>query len=109
MRQTDDVTEERTILQLAVERVGVHRGALAAASIAQWVLATEALGYVPSLHEYAKYWAVSDRTGERHGSRARAVLGDDWRTVVEQLTRYLVDERSPRAVIELVPRNLVTA
>ena len=94
----------RTVLELATRRLGVHRGALAAAHIAQWAIVTAELGHVPTTVEYSEWWAVDERTGWRHRASCRDVLGDDWQTVVQQIAGVIAAKqaRSPRAVMGLV-------
>jgi hypothetical protein len=94
-----------SILQLSTATLGVHRGAFAAAHIVQWIIATNELGHVPSGREYGEFWAVDDRTSWRHAADAKAVLGDDWRKLVETFSTR-VDEiagrsRSPRKLMAL--------
>ncbi|HEY8773078.1 MAG TPA: hypothetical protein VIM05_00795 [Gaiellaceae bacterium] len=90
-----------TVLEVCVARLGVHRGALAAANVAQWAMATRDLGHVPTTVEYAEYWSISERNGWLHRSRIRAALGDEWPVVVEKLAAYVGDIRSPRAAMKL--------
>lgn len=85
-----------------MRRLGVHKGALAAANVAQWALATYDLGHVPTVVEYAEYWAIAERTGWLHGKRAADVFGkDEWRSVVEAVAAEITQRRSPRAVMAL--------
>lgn len=95
-----------TVLDVCTERLGVHRGAIAAARVAQWALATADLGHVPTTVEYANWWAVTERTGWNHRSACRDVFGDDWPDVVEFVARQIGDRRSPREVMRL---DVVTA
>jgi hypothetical protein len=89
-----------TVLEVCVRRLGVHRGAVAAANVAQWALAADSLGHFPTTVEYAEWWAISERTAWRHRARCHSALGDDWQNVVESIARE-IDERSPRAVMKL--------
>ena len=75
----------RTILQACTRVRGVHKGALTAAHVAQYAIATAELGEVPGTARYADYWAIDERTGWRHREGIREVFGDDWRAVVEQV------------------------
>jgi len=95
--------QPRTILQLATRRLGQVKGGLAAAHIAQWVMVTAELGRVPTTVEYSEWWAVDERTGWRHRAECRAVLGDEWQSVVQQLADHVTQKqaRSPRAVMGL--------
>lgn len=95
-----------TVLRACVERMGAHRGAIAAANVAQLVIATSELGHFPTAVEYADYWAIDERSAWRHRARARDGLGDEWQDVVSALARR-TSSRSPRAVISLpVPRRV---
>jgi hypothetical protein len=101
--------KRQTVLRVCVERLGVHRGALAAANVAQLAMATHDLGHVPTGVEYSEYWSVSDRTAWYHRSRVRDALGDDWEAFVVQLARAVGDARTPRAVTQLPAPRLVSA
>jgi hypothetical protein len=79
------VPESRTVLQACVAAKGVHRGALAAAHVAQWAMTTHELGRIPTVVEYAEWWAVKERTGWRHRADCRDVFGESWREVVLSL------------------------
>jgi hypothetical protein len=81
--------QPRTVLEVCVASLGVHRGAVAAANVAQWAIATSELGHVPTVAEYVDYWAITDRSGWNHAARVREALGDDWRAVVDALSRHL--------------------
>lgn len=91
----------RTVLEFCVLAHGVHRGAVAAAHTAQWIIATHDLGHFPTTVEYADYWAVDERTGWRHRAQIAAALGPDWMTAVQKLADGMGDSRSPRAVMKL--------
>lgn len=104
MRQTETVAVKRqTVLQVCVAQLGVHRGALAAANVAQLAMTTATLGHFPTTDEYCADWVVSERTGWNHRARARAGLGDDWQDVIEQLALVVERKRArtPRAVMNL--------
>lgn len=94
-----------TILQACTRARGVHAGALTAAHVAQYAIATRDLGRVPSNSEYESYWAVSNRTAERHRAGIRDVYGDDWRDVVEWLASEIDRRRvrAPGALVKLSP------
>jgi hypothetical protein len=102
-------TRRVSVLQACVAAVGVHRGALAAAHVAQWALATHDLGHVPTTAEYADYWAVIERTGWNHRRRIRDALGDDWPAIVDELAHAIGEQRSPRAVMSMPVPRTVTA
>lgn len=96
-------TETVTVQQLCRRRLDVHRGALAAARVAQWALTTAELGRVPTTVEYAEWWAVDERTGWRHRALVHDALGDEWQSVVELVAAEVKRRRarSPRAVQQL--------
>lgn len=98
--------QPRTVLEVCVARRGVHRGSLAAAHVAQWAMAIDALGHVPTVVEYAEWWSISERTGWRHAERVEAVFGDEWRSVVEAIAgaaRKYVDGRLSVAGVKSTP------
>lgn len=84
-------------------KMGVHRGALAAARVAQWVIVTAELGYVPTTVEYAEWWSVSERTGWNHRALVHAALGEEWPQSIERIAVAVRRDavRSPRAVQQL--------
>jgi len=90
-----------TVLEACTRKRGVHRGAITAAHVAQWALATADLGHVPTTVEYADYWAVKERTGWNHRAGVRDVFGDDWPELVEDLAAEIRRRRlrSPRDVL----------
>lgn len=92
-----------TVHRYCVRTLGVHRGAIAAARVAQWAIATAELGHVPTTVEYSEWWAIDERTGWRHRALAHEALGEEWQTVVERLAREIErrQDRSPRAVQQL--------
>jgi hypothetical protein len=98
-------TEAKTmsVHRYCVRKLGVHRGAIAAARVAQWAIATAELGHLPTTVEYSEWWAVTERTGWYHRAAVHAALGDEWPQVVEQLARLAQERkaRSPRAVQQL--------
>lgn len=96
-----------TVLHACVDRLGVHRGSLAAANVAQLAIATRELGHFPTAVEYADYWSIDERSAWRHRARARDGLGDDYQDVVVALARRTTNS-SPRAVMSLaVPRRVL--
>jgi hypothetical protein len=92
--------QPRTVLEVSVAKLGVHRGALAAAQVAQWALATCELGHVPTTVEYSEFWCVTERTGWLHRAHVRDVFGDEWPAVVQSLSEH-IEKKSPRAVTKL--------
>lgn len=81
----------------------MHKGALVAAQVAQWAIATDDLGHVPTTVEYCDYWMVTERSGWYHRANVRDALGDDWQLIVAQLAKHAGRGglRSPRAVTKL--------
>lgn len=96
-------TKQVTIQRACIARLGVHRGAIAAARVAQWAMATAELGHFPTNAEYCEWWAVDERTGWRHRRLVQQALGDEWPTVVERVAAVIAarEIRSPRAVQQL--------
>ena len=92
-----------SIQRACIQRLGVHRGALAAARVAQWAMVTADLGRVPTTVEYSEWWAITERTGWHHRALVRDALGEDWPTVVERVAEVVAAKklRSPRAVQQL--------
>lgn len=100
----------RTVLEQCVAARGVHRGALTAAHIAQYAMATRALGRIPGAETYADYWSVDERTAWRHRQGIREVYGDKWREVVQLVADELGDQLSPKSARTVeVPARLVPA
>jgi len=102
--ETVATTEQRMSIQRAcIARLGVHRGAVAAARVAQWAMTTADLGRVPTTVEYSEWWAVTERTGWNHRALVHEALGEDWPTVVERVAEVVAAKklRSPRAVQQL--------
>jgi hypothetical protein len=92
----------RTLLEVCTARLGVHKGALAAAWLVEYALATRDLGHVPSGREYAAWAFVDDRTAWRRRSALREVFGDDrWVEVVEALAAQVEPGRSIRGQVAL--------
>jgi hypothetical protein len=94
-----------SVLDCCVSKLGVHKGAVAAANVAQLAIATNELGHFPTALEYADYWAVDERSAWRHRARGRDVFGEDLQDVVE-LVAARIQSRSYHAVMSLpVPRT----
>jgi hypothetical protein len=92
----------RTIHELCIARLGVHRGAIAAARVAQWAMVAHDLGRLPTTVEYAEWWSLDERTGWRHRAAIRDALGEEWEPTIEALAAQITDRmRSPRAVLSL--------
>ena len=96
-----------TVHRYCVKKLGVHKGALAAARVAQYAMTTADLGHVPSNTEYCSWWVITTRTGFHHRALIKAAFGEDWRPVVEQLAAEIVrrGNRSP-GVIKSMPLSL---
>jgi len=67
--------QPRTLLELAISKVGVLKGARVCAFLCQWTIATNALGRPITLEEYADWWKESERTVYRHQAEFRRVFG----------------------------------
>lgn len=96
-------TKTVSVHRYCVQKLGVHRGAIAAARAAQWAITTNELGHFPTTVEYAEWWAIDERTGWRHRALIHEALGGEWASIV---TRMAVaagrrQARSPRAVQKL--------
>lgn len=61
----------RTVMELCVARKGVLKGSRVCAFIAQWIIASQALGREITLEEYAEWWKESERTAYRHQAEFR--------------------------------------
>lgn len=96
-------TKTVSIHRYCVQKLGAHRGAMAAARVAQWVIVTAELGLLPSTGKYAEWWAIDERTGWRHRAIVHEVFGDQWPLIVERLAAEASRRaaRSPRAVQKL--------
>lgn len=101
--------QARTVLEVCVARLGVHRGAVAAANVAQWAIATHELGHVPTTVEYAEYWAIAERSGWNHRARIRDALGEDWQPVVESIAAAAGKTQSRAAVMRAPLPRVVPA
>jgi hypothetical protein len=97
------VTRRITVLQACTRKRGVHRGAITAAHVVQWAVATVELGHLPTTVEYADWWAVDERTAWRHRAGIREVFGDDWQDVVARVASEAGRRklRAPRDVMAL--------
>lgn len=94
------MAKRETILDACTAKLGVHRGALAAAWVAQWAMAADELGHFPTTVEYAECWALSERNAWRHRAAIRDVFGDV-EPVVMAVAAQIGGRRSPRAVMGL--------
>ncbi len=96
-------TETVSVHRFCVKKFGVHRGAIAAARVAQWAMVTAELGRVPTTVEYAEWWYVDERTGWRHRALVHAAFGDEWPMTIEHIAAEASRKaaRSPRAVQRL--------
>jgi len=78
---------ETTLLEMAVRRAGVFKGARAAGVVLSWALAVRELGHelgedegghlTAAVREYSTYWKHTDRTGWRDVRRFKEVFGED--------------------------------
>lgn len=66
--------EARTVMEVCQARAGVLKGARVCAFIAQWTMASQALGKAITLDEYRDWWKESERTAYRHRREFRAVF-----------------------------------
>jgi hypothetical protein len=98
---TGEKTE--TVHRHCVRKLGVHKGALAAARISQYAMVVADFGRLPTNLEYAEWWAVDERTGWRHRALMVEALGEDWQPIVERVAAVIAAKklRSPRAVQQL--------
>lgn len=93
------------LLEHAIERGGVKRGAQAAAFVQSWAAATEALGHelgegehlTAALQEYAAFWRVSERTAWNELHRFRGVFPAEQSPA--RLARLLADARDSRPLV----------
>jgi len=86
-----------TVQRYCVERLGVHRGAVAAARVAQWAMVTADLGRVPTTVEYSAWWSVKERTGWNHRALVHEALGEEWPATVEAVAGE-IRRRSTRSL-----------
>jgi hypothetical protein len=58
---------------------------------------------MPLTREYAEWWAISERTGERHRAGILDVFGEQWPSVVESIAAEIRRRRvrAPRDVLRL--------
>jgi hypothetical protein len=79
------VSERRvSLMDLAIHRGGIIKGARACAVVTSWALAVDALGHElghgslsEAVSEYADYWHKSERTAWRELGRFREVFGEE--------------------------------
>ena len=65
------------------------KSAQVALKVVQWAIVSESLGHFASGTEYARWTMADERTAWRHRAAIRAVFTEDeFRTIVEQLTRH---------------------
>jgi hypothetical protein len=89
------------VLEACVRRYGLHKGAVRAADVGKWVIATQALGQVPTVEAYCEWWAVTERTGWRHAATCRELFGDEWRGVVLVLAAKAEDRLSVKRALSV--------
>ncbi len=68
--------QPETLLELCLARGGVLKGGRVQAFIAQWTIATAALGRPITVIEYAEWWRESERTTYRHQACFRELFPD---------------------------------
>lgn len=92
-----------SVHRYCVKRLGVHRGAIAAARVAAWAMVTAELGRVPTTVEYSEWWCVKERTGWNHRAAVAAALGENWQEAISVIAVEIGRRkaRSPRAVQQL--------
>jgi hypothetical protein len=64
----------RTVVELCIARGGVMKGARVQAFIAQWTMASQALGKPITLEEYREWWRVSHGSAYREQARFRELF-----------------------------------
>lgn len=67
--------QPRTLLEHAIAKVGILRGARVCTFICQWTIAANAIGRPITIEEYAEWWNESERTVYRHQAEFRRVFG----------------------------------
>lgn len=88
--------ERFSVQEVCIRRLGLHRGAIAAARVAQLAIAQRDLGHWPTAVEYAEYWSVIERTAWNHRAAALAGVvgpeleGDDALAVLKSVVDTLV-------------------
>lgn len=83
-----------TVLDHYTERYGVHKGAIAAAHMAQIAATVIEYGRDFTNEQYMELWAVSERTAWAHRAEAVEVYGDGWRDVGAELARLMEREHT---------------
>ena len=63
--------QPRTLLEVAMARVGIRRGAKVLAFMIAWNLVRSELGREPDIEEYAEWWRTSIRTAYREQAMFR--------------------------------------
>lgn len=116
---TDRKDRNRSVLELALRRGGVWKGARATETIVAWALAERALGHPlglgirhegvsAAMSEYAEYWKISERTAWRELHRFREVFPEEESPArLARLIAHAADSRSEaRAALADVPLSL---
>ena len=67
--------QPRTLMEMAVSKVGIYKGARVCAFICQWSMCAQALGHDITIEEYADWWKESIRSAYRHQAEFRSVFG----------------------------------
>jgi hypothetical protein len=100
----------RTLLELAVARVGLLKGPRVVTFMVAWSIAERELGHEPTLHEYREWWNESERTAYREQALFRECFPDE--TTPSRLMAALAsawDERRGVRGLGAVPAQLVAA
>jgi hypothetical protein len=98
------VANGRSLLDLAVSRGGIIKGAQAAQHVTQWAIAERDLGrrlgsedtgsLSAAIRDYAKYWKCSEKTGWREHTRFLAVFPEEASAArLAGVLQQLMDER----------------
>jgi hypothetical protein len=64
----------KTVIEVCIARGGIVKGARAQAFIAQWTIASQAVGHPITLEEYRDWWRMSHGTAYREQARFREVF-----------------------------------
>jgi hypothetical protein len=64
----------RTVLEYAISKAGILKGARVVAFVVQWTLVSQSLGRQITLAEYADWWNEKERTAYDHQREFREVF-----------------------------------
>jgi len=65
---------EISLLEYAISKVGIVKGARVCAFVTQWTLASQAIGREITLREYSDWWNQKERTAFHHQAEFRSVF-----------------------------------